>query len=124
MAAAELTLLSAGDHEQTGTTDPLDVSDHAQLRFTIAAHPDFGKHPQLDVTFQTAPAASGPWRQIAAVRMSSGSPPGNDTAWDMKKRVVLAAADNFIRAAWALRDNDLSPHTFAMSIVGTGVVSA
>lgn len=121
MAAAALALLASASQNQTGTSDALDVSNHAQIRMTIAAAPDMGKRPQLDVWFDTAPAAAGPWREIEHVRMSAAN------NWDSAKRVVLDDADAFVRARWALKyfiNWDGTPQVFTMGITGTGVVSA
>jgi len=123
MAAATVTLLTSGTQALEGTGDAVDISNNAQVRMTISAAVDHGQDPDLSVWFETAPSSSGPWREIERVRMMPGS---SSYPWNSAKRVVLPAADNFLKVAWSLRYRNATtpPQTFTLGVSGTAVVSA
>lgn len=103
MAAVEL--LASGAQARTGTSTPLDVSAHAQLRLNVTAVADLGKVPELHAWIETGPASTGPWREAKHIHIHAGQPQQAPTAWpaDNITRTTIGDFDAFVRVRWEAR---------------------
>lgn len=96
MSAVEI--LAAGAKDANGTGDAVDVSAHACLRLDAVVNADLGQHPQVVITLETGPSASGPWSELVSQRLSAGANSGDPHAWRHRRWVVTP--DAYVRARW------------------------
>lgn len=116
MAAVEL--LAIGVQLDEGVGDAVDVSAHARLVQTIdPSGSDLGSGTELDVRFETAKAATGPWREIGREVMGAEQPPSNVYAWG-PRRVTIGDFDDFVRCRWQARRTGAG---LVFGVSGTGV---
>jgi len=96
-----VSILNAGAKANSGTSTPADVSAFALLRLNVATLANLGRGPYIDVFIETASATTGqPWRVVWHRFQATGTPPGNEAAWESLTRVVISEFDQFLRVRW------------------------
>jgi hypothetical protein len=127
MSAIEI--LSAGPQDPTGASSAVDVAGHAQLRLALAVGADLGTLPQVDVFVETAPTATGPWREAEHFTFHGGQPPMSPYAWPTPgvRRFTLGDVDSFVRCRWSAvaTTNTLDGNPgLTLALTGEGVPDA
>lgn len=124
-----VTLLTAANVADAGAGDPVDVSAGGTLRLDWTVKANHGKNPQVELSIETAPAATGPWTQVWRRLMCAEKPATatdmNSNGWHTQPRALVPGVDRFARARWsgcARKNVELNSTTAEFNIACAGEV--
>lgn len=99
MSAVEILAYAAAD--DTGDGSAVDVSAFSTLRLDWHVVADLSRNPDITLTIETGPTASGPWTEIYRRQMvQSHQISGDPYRWEALPRVTLAGFDSYVRPRW------------------------
>lgn len=108
-----VTILAHADHGAEGVGDAVDVADFTVLRLETTAAPNYGDSRwEAIIDLETAPAATGPWRQLTRLA---------DHRVPVKKRSIVNDHDAFVRVRWSITSHALGVAlSFPIGVTGEG----
>lgn len=114
-----VTILTYAAQAATGSGAAVDVSAFSTLRLDMQLAADLGTSPELMLTIEDAPAATGPWRTVETRRFVATAV-GEPFGWSGRGRFLLAGFDSFIRVSWTGSAQGPGVPAFLIGLTGDG----